>query len=127
MLTRKSSEPVISLAGQTAQSADVAVKSTQRAASEALESLVQAAHEIRDDAVAPLLNRAAEQASAFATRGVDAVRQGSQQVRARAQQASLSTVNYVKGEPVKAMLIAAATGAALLAIVRLLTRPRDRA
>jgi ElaB/YqjD/DUF883 family membrane-anchored ribosome-binding protein len=38
-----------------------------------------------------------------------------------------STALYIKDEPLKAMLIAAAAGAALMALVGLLARSRDRA
>lgn len=124
MLTRKSPEPVISLASQAAESADQAIRSTQRAASATMDSVSQAAQEIREDAITPLLNRAAEKAGALATRSVDAVREGSRQARATASRVSASTATYVRDEPVKAMLIAAASGAALLAVVNLLTRSR---
>jgi ElaB/YqjD/DUF883 family membrane-anchored ribosome-binding protein len=76
--------------------------------------------------MAPMITRAAEQATAVAQRGVDAVREGSQQVRNKAQHASESTVNYIKDEPIKSVLIAAATGAALMALVSLASRSRDR-
>ena len=59
-------------------------------------------------------------------RGLDGVRDASQQVRESAQHASHSTVNYIKDEPVKAMLIAAATGAALMALIGLLNQSRAR-
>jgi ElaB/YqjD/DUF883 family membrane-anchored ribosome-binding protein len=74
----------------------------------------------------PMITRAADQAAAVAQRGVDAVREGSQQVRDRAQQASESTVKYIKEEPIKSVLIAAATGAALMALISLASRSRDR-
>ena len=54
-----------------------------------------------------------------------AMRNGSQHLREKAVQASDSTIGYIKDEPVKAMLIAAATGAALMAMLSLLTRRRD--
>lgn len=41
-----------------------------------------------------------------------------------AARATDSTVSYIKDEPVKAMLIAAATGAALAALMSLLSRSR---
>ena len=81
--------------------------------------------EMRDMAV-PALNRTGEQIGALAQRGVDAVRGGSQQLRDSAQRASDTTVGYIKDEPVKAVLIAAATGAALMALIGLMTRSRDR-
>ena len=126
MFTRKSSEPVVSLAGQTAQSADAAINSAQRAANETIDSVAKAAHDIRQDAIDPLLNRAADRVNEMASRSADALRKGSRQARATAQRASDTTVAYVKDEPVKAMLMAAASGAALLALFNLLTRSRNR-
>lgn len=69
---------------------------------------------------------AATQAMDAAQRGISAVRSGSQHMLDRAHHASDSTVSYIRHEPVKSMLIAAATGAALMALVGLMTRPRDR-
>jgi ElaB/YqjD/DUF883 family membrane-anchored ribosome-binding protein len=60
-----------------------------------------------------------------AARGMEAVRDTSQQLRERAQQAQDMTVAYVKDEPIKAMLIAAATGALLMGLISLLGRSRD--
>jgi len=78
-------------------------------------------------AAAPLLDRAAEQANTLAKRSIDALRESSTHLLSKAQRASDSTVGYIKDEPVKAMLIAAATGAALMALVALLSRSsRDR-
>jgi hypothetical protein len=126
MLIKKSPEPVISLAGQAAQSADQAIRSSQRAASEVRDSVAQAAHEIHDDAVTPLLNRATESAGALAARSAQAFRDGSRQAGATARRASAATLGYVRDEPVKAMLLAAATGAALLALFSTLARSRAR-
>ena len=122
MFSKKLSHPA-QLADQAAESADQAIKSTQRVTNEALDSLadaVQAAHH----QAAPMLQRATEQANSLAQRGVDSVRDASQQLRATAHQASDSTVNYIKEEPVKAILIAAATGAALMALISLVSHPR---
>jgi len=73
-----------------------------------------------------MINRAGEQASAFAQRGVNAVLDSSQHLRDSAQRASDNTVMYIKDEPLKSMLIAAATGAALMALVGMLSRSRSR-
>ncbi len=113
------------LADQAAQSADNAIKATQRVANQALDGLADSVQDLRQQA-APLLNRTAEQAGALAQRSVDAVRDSTQQLRDKALRASDSTVNYVKEEPVKAMLIAAATGAALMALVNLMSGSRHR-
>jgi ElaB/YqjD/DUF883 family membrane-anchored ribosome-binding protein len=112
------------VADQAAQSADNAIKSTQRFANDSLNTLSDKVQEVRDQA-APVLNRVAEKAETLARRGIDAVKDTSQQVREKALQASDSTIGYIKDEPVKAILIAAATGAALMALVSLMTRSRD--
>lgn len=78
------------------------------------------------DRAATATDHAATQAMDAAKRGVAAVRNGSQHMLDQAHHASDSTVSYIRHEPVKSMLIAAATGAALMALVGLMTRPRDR-
>jgi ElaB/YqjD/DUF883 family membrane-anchored ribosome-binding protein len=118
-------DPTNRLVDQAALSADNAIKSTQRVANEALDSLAGGVEGLRHQA-APVLNRVGEQASTLAYRGVDAVREGSQKLRDRAVQASDNTVAYIKDEPVKSMLIAAATGAALMALVSLIGRSQSR-
>lgn len=57
---------------------------------------------------------------------MNAVRDGSRQARATARRASDTSVTYVRAEPVKAVLMAVATGAALLAVFNLLTRSSAR-
>jgi ElaB/YqjD/DUF883 family membrane-anchored ribosome-binding protein len=99
-------------ADQAARSADDAIRSTQRAAHEALNGLSAKASEVR------------EQAESLARRGMEAVRDSSTHLRERAVKASDTTVSYIRDEPVKSMLIAAATGAALMALVSLLGRSR---
>ena len=125
MLTSKPYEQHNGLADQAALSADHAIKSTQRVTNDALDSLAGTVQDIRQQAT-PLLNRATEQASALAQRGIDSVRDTSQHLRETARRASDTTVNYIKDEPVKSMLIAAATGAGLLALISLMGRSRDR-
>lgn len=78
------------------------------------------------NAVASEASRMTDQASKLAHRGVDALNDASHQVRDRVLQASDNTVNYIRAEPVKAALMAAATGAALMGLVCLMSRPRDR-
>jgi len=74
----------------------------------------------------PMLKRATEEVSALAHQGLDAWNSGSQQVRDRAHQASDNTVSYIKEKPFTSVLIAAAGGAALMAVAALLTRSRYR-
>lgn len=113
-----------SVADQAADSAHNALRSTQGVTNEAFNRLSDKIESAREHAV-PLINRLTSQAENAAHRGVDAVRGASAQVREKALKASDSTVSYIKDEPVKAMLIAAATGAALMALIGLLSRSRN--
>lgn len=108
---------------QAAGKADSAIRSTQRLANDALDGLSDGVNSA-SSRVSPLINRATEQATAFAQRSVDAVRQTSQQLRDKASQASDVTASYIRNDPIKSVLIAAATGAALMALVSLVSRSR---
>lgn len=125
MINDRSSDPSNSYVDHAAQAADDAIKSTQRLANDTLDRLAGSVQDARHE-VAPFLNRASEQTSALAQRGLDAVRETSQGLRDSAHRASDSTVGYIKDEPLKAMLIAAATGAALMALVGMLSRSHHR-
>lgn len=125
MFAKKLQEPSSSLSEQMTHSADEAIQSTQRMANEAVNGLASAMQDVRHQAE-PMLNRASEQVSALAQRGVDSVRETSQHLREKTRDAADGTVQYIKDEPVKAMLIAAATGAALMALVSLISRSSHR-
>ena len=112
------------LADQAADRANSAIRSTQNVTNAAFDRLTDKVEDVRDQA-APLINRLSSQAETAARRGLDAVRDTSAQVRETALKASDSTVAYIKDEPLKAMLIAAATGAALMALVSLVSRSRS--
>jgi ElaB/YqjD/DUF883 family membrane-anchored ribosome-binding protein len=107
-----------------ANAAQGAIRSTQRATDQALDRLSDTVDEVRSKA-GPMLNKVTSQAEAAARRGMEAVRDTSQQLRERALQAQDMTVAYVKDEPIKAMLIAAATGAVLMGLISMLSRSRD--
>jgi len=112
-------------ADQVAQTADSAIKSTQRAANTALDSLSTTVQEVRDQA-APAYDRLKGQTQDLANRGMEALRDTSRQVRDTATKASDQTLGYIKDEPLKAVLIAAATGAALMALISLMGRSNNR-
>ncbi len=118
------------MANQAANSTDNAIRSTQRATHDLVDSAAGKMKAFSEEA-APMLNRAADrianQASSLAQRGIDAVHQGSDQLRHSADQAGQRTIGYIKEEPLKAMLIAGATGAVLMALVSLLSQGRHRA
>lgn len=85
----------------TAPEVDLALADTQDAANKALDDVQQAVDS-----------------------GVARLRASAKQLRASAQRAGEGTVTYIRQEPVKSVLLAAATGAALMALVSLLSRRR---
>ena len=111
------------LVGQAAQGADDTIRTTQRVANDALDRLSDKVHEAHDKA-APKLVRIAEQAETLARRSAEALRDGTHQVREKATVASDRTIAYIKDEPVKAVLIAAAAGAAMVALANMISRSR---
>ena len=125
MLLTKSTDTTTPMIDRASQAADQAIKSTQNAASQTVDRVAGAMQGLRNDAL-PVLNHAVEGASAFAHRGVDSVREASHQLRLKAERASESTAGYIRHDPIKSVLIAAATGAALMALVSLVTRNSDR-
>jgi ElaB/YqjD/DUF883 family membrane-anchored ribosome-binding protein len=113
-------------ADQAADSASSAIRSTQNVANAAFDRLSDKVDSAREHA-APMIDRLSSQAEAAARRSADALRETSAQVRDKVLHAQDSTVGYIRDEPVKAMLIAAATGAALMALIGLMGRSRHGA
>ena len=71
-----------------------------------------------------------DQVEALTHRGVEAVREGVhdgvQQVRSKAHNLGDHAVSYIKDEPVKSVLIAAAAGATLMGLLSLMIRGAGR-
>ena len=117
-------QQVQDMGDDAANAAQGAIRSTQRSTDQALDKMSSKVDDLRSQA-APMLNKVTSQAEAAARRGMEAVRDTSQQLRERAVQAQDMTVAYVKDEPIKSMLIAAATGAVLMGLISMLSRSRD--
>jgi len=109
------------LVDSTAQTADQAITSTQRAANEKLSRLADTVEEVRTQA-GPALSRFANDADELRRRSVDVIRGASSQVREGALRASGKSVAYIRDEPVKSVLIAAAVGALSMALITLIGR-----
>lgn len=109
------------IADQVGQSAESGIRSVQRTTNDALDSLSGTVSDLQGRA-GPMLSKVGNQAEALARQGLDAVRGSTAHVRERAMRASDHTVGYIKDEPIKSMLIAAATGAVLMGLIGLLTR-----
>jgi len=103
------------IADHAADTATAAIRSTQQATNAAFDRISDSVDSARDRA-SPLINRWSSQAETAARRSVDAVRE-------RAAHASDVTTGYIKDEPLKAVVIAAAAGALLMALLSL-TRSR---
>lgn len=110
---------------RASDAAEHAVHASRRVANDALDHVESAIHSARAN-VQPAISRLATQAETLARKGLDAVKDGAYQVRDRATSLSDVTARYVKEEPVKAVLIAAATGAALMALLSLMQSSRHR-
>ena len=112
MFLNPSVEPSSSLTEQAQQTADEALQATQKVAHDALKKLTDALQDLQ------------LQTLPLAQRGMDSVRDSAHQLRLKAEHASESTVAYIKHDPVKSVLIAAATGAALMALISLVSHAR---
>ena len=112
-------------ADKVGDAADSAIDRTRRVANDVLDTASDAVDNVRDQAE-PTVRRLAAQAETLARRGMDAVRDSSQQLREQATEMTDRTTRYVKDEPLKAVLIAAAAGAALLAVLSVVIRSGDR-
>ena len=112
------------LVDSAAQSADHAIRASQRVANDTMDQLADGVDEARAK-TGPMLDRLVSDAERLTRRGVAAVRDTSQQLRETTQRASETTVGYIKDEPIKSVLIAAAVGAALMALVSLASRSRN--
>lgn len=113
------------LIDQAAESADHAIHAAQRVATDALDSLAGAIQALRSQAE-PLLDGAADQASSMAHRGLHSLQDSTAALRTSARHASDNTVSYIRHDPVKSMLIAAATGAALMGLISLMRSTHHR-
>ena len=111
---------------KAADAASGAIRSTQGVTNEALDRLADNVEGARDQ-LKPALDRLSKQAEALTRRSIDAVRDSSAQLRDKAALLSDTTAGRIRDEPLKAVLIAAATGATLMALVVLVNRSSDRA
>ena len=119
------SDAATSVVDAAAQGADQAIRSSQRLANQTLDQLAAQVESARTSA-GPALEGIAHDANSLARRGTDALRQRSDQLRDQALHARDSARGYIQHEPLKAVLIAAATGAALVALGTLLTHRSHR-
>lgn len=121
MDTRNSQQQPEYLVSSEAPPPDYAIRATRHASNGALNGLASGVLDIRNRA-APMQDRATAQPTAHAAHRAEMVREDSQRLRDKALRAYACTVNYVVDHPVKALLIAASAGAALMTLIKLANR-----
>ena len=123
MFPNQPTENITPPVDRASQATDQAIKSTQHIATQMADKLAAAAQGSRAE-ILPVLNHAVEGMNAFAHRSSDSVRDAAHQLRVKAERASESTASLIRHDPRKSVLIAAATGVALMAMMSLITRNR---
>ncbi len=78
------------------------------------------------DAVPPIVERLAEQTSDLARRGADKISHSTQDAKVKFDEVSNTTRAYIRDEPMRAMLIAAGVGAALMMLARVMSSTQHR-
>ncbi len=96
------------------------IQDAKRTVNRAADQLSRKADELGSESK-PWIKKAAQQTNAFAQSVGDAT----QRMRATASQASESVTEYTKGNPLKALLIAAASGVVLATLFNIVVRSRD--
>ena len=108
-----------------ANDANDALGVARRKADTAIDGIARTTEDFLVDMGASL-DQASDRADDLAHRGADVVRRAAQQFREGADRVSTQTVGYIKDEPIKALLMAAVAGAALAAVLSLVTQARRR-
>ena len=112
-----------SLSGALSDDADLRPQDGRQTAAETMKALARRVEDIRAGAVDALSHKAA-QAEDLAHRGLDQARKAATQARDRAADLRDQTAHRVQTDPMKALLIATAAGAATVLLVQWLSRSR---
>lgn len=112
---RSSPDLATGLAQRTADKADHAVAATKSAVNNTAQAVNEGLDHLRDNSTSAL-TRAAAHADELARKGLEQARHAGTAIREKAQVTGDRSVAYIREEPVKAVLMAAAAGA-LLALV----------
>ena len=112
------------VADKAAEKVQGGIKDAQQAVNTTGAALSNKVEELRSS-TGPVINRVAGQAQDIARQGIDAGARVARQAREQASQASDSVIAFTKENPAKALMIAAASGALLITLIRALTPSRD--
>lgn len=111
------------LADRAAARTDSAIQGTRQMTNDALDALQSGVDSLRTTGPGAL-SRAAAQVDDLTRRGIERARETGATVKDKVSTAGDRSVAYIRDEPVKSILIAAATGAAVAALVGWLSRSR---
>ena len=101
--------------------ADDAIAVSQRVANDTFDSLHGKVETLRDE-VPGTMARAAARIDGLARRGIERASLAGSELRRQVDRAGDRSVDYVRDEPTKSVLIAAATGAVLAALIGMVLR-----
>ncbi len=111
------------LADDARQTANEAVETTKAYAQNAVNAAGEKVRELRRD-VEPGVEQLAARVQQAVQRGLDAASSTSARAQRRLEQAADMTGRYISDQPVRSVLIAAAAGAAITALIVLASRSR---
>ena len=112
------------LADKAADKVQGGLRDAKHAAKEAGAAVSNKVDELQRDA-GPTVARAVDRVRSVGRQSMDAVSDAAQRTRDAASYASDSIVVYTRENPVKALLIAAASGALLLSLMNIIKSRRD--
>jgi ElaB/YqjD/DUF883 family membrane-anchored ribosome-binding protein len=112
------------LADKAAEKVQGGIRDAQQAAKDAALGLSSKVEDLRNDAGAAL-TKTVGRAQAMGRQGMAAVSDAAQRAQEIASDTSDSIIRYTKKNPVKAILIAAASGALLMTVIQLLKPSRE--
>lgn len=112
------------LADDARQTANDAIDSTRAYAQNAVNAAGEKVRDMKRDAE-PTVEQIAARVQQAVQRGLDAASTTSARAQRKLEQAADMTGKYISDQPMRSVLVAAAAGAALAALIVLATRGRD--
>lgn len=107
-----------------ARKAQSQVKGAKNLANDAGDAVSDTIDSARDNA-GPVIDKASRRAQAMANQAVDTASRAAQQLRDGVTDLADGAASYTKNNPMKALMIAAASGAVIFGLVRAFTSSRD--
>ncbi|MCO4095030.1 MAG: hypothetical protein HEQ37_16700 [Acidovorax sp.] len=124
-LSNAATTGIRNLADDALKSAQETVQSTRQAAHSTLDKAEEGVHALRGKAD-PIIDDLAARAQDLASRSIDYCAETSAKARRQLHDAANATTRYVEQQPGKAVMIAAASGAALATLMFWMSRSRGR-